>query len=101
MLSLDARKDLLNDPNLSSIRAHGSITRRTVRSLIAGKNSQFSDGVKKISAITDPIQVRRYLKHENIDYEPPARAPPRYQQGEFDFDDTDYHKMGCRSVAAK
>ncbi|MCX6111105.1 MAG: hypothetical protein NTZ90_16040 [Proteobacteria bacterium] len=39
------------------------------------------DPMKKISAITDPIQVRRYLKHMNIDYEPPARAPPRYQQG--------------------
>ena len=47
--------------------------------------------VKKISAITDPMQVRRYLKHENIDYEPPARAPPRYQQGEFDFEDAQYH----------
>ena len=31
--------------------------------------------------MTDSMPVRRYLKHENIDYEPPARVPPRYQQG--------------------
>jgi len=40
------------------------------------------------------MQVRRYLKHENIDYEAPARAPPRYQQGEFDFEDGQYHPDG-------
>jgi len=42
--------------------------------------------MKKISAIMDPVQVRRYLKHVNIDYEPPTRGPPRHQQGEFDFE---------------
>ena len=46
--------------------------------------------MKKISAMTDSMQVRRYLKHVNIDYEPPARAPPRHQQGEFDFGDAQY-----------
>jgi len=50
--------------------------------------------VRKISAMTDPMKVRRYLKHENIDYEPPARAPPRYQQGEFDFDGSQYDPAG-------
>ena len=50
--------------------------------------------MKKISAITDPIQVRRYLKHVNIDYEPLARAPPRYQQGELDFEGGQYHSDG-------
>ena len=46
--------------------------------------------MKKISAIMDPVQVRRYLSHVNIDYEPPAGAPPRHQQGEFDFEPVQY-----------
>lgn len=46
--------------------------------------------MKKISAIIDPLQVRRYLQHVNIQYEPPARAPPRHQQGEFDFEAAQY-----------
>ncbi len=25
---------------------------------------------------------------------PPARPPPRYQQGEFDFEDGQYHPIG-------
>ena len=40
------------------------------------------------------MQVRRYLKYENIDYEPPALAPPRYQQWECDFEDGQYHPDG-------
>jgi hypothetical protein len=46
--------------------------------------------LKKLSAITHPVQVRRYLQHVNIDDEPPARAPPRHQQGEFDFETAQY-----------
>ncbi len=31
------------------------------------------------------MEVRRYLQHVNLDYEPPARAPPRMVQGELDL----------------
>ena len=39
-----------------------------------------------VAAITDPLDVRRYLKHEGIDYEAPARGPQRVVQEEFAFE---------------
>ena len=43
--------------------------------------------MRKVAAITNPMEVRRYLQHVNMDYEPPARAPPRMVQGELDLVD--------------
>jgi len=31
------------------------------------------------------MEVRRYLQHVNMDYEPPGRAPPRMVEGELDL----------------
>ena len=42
--------------------------------------------VRMVAAITDPLDVRRYLKHEGIDYEAPARGPPRVVQEAFAFE---------------
>ena len=39
-----------------------------------------------VCAVTDPGEVKRYLHHINVDYDPPARAPPKRVQGKFDFD---------------
>jgi hypothetical protein len=43
-----------------------------------------------VCAVTDPVQARRYLKHVGLDYEPPPRAPPRCEQGEFTFVSDDW-----------
>mgnify|MGYP006899652038 CR=1 FL=1 len=39
-----------------------------------------------LGAIQDPAEVKRYLKHMNIDYDPPPRGPPRQMQGSFGFE---------------
>ena len=39
-----------------------------------------------ISAITERDGIVRYLKHINIDFNPPPRAPPKHRQESFDFD---------------
>ena len=41
-----------------------------------------------LAAIKDHCEVRRYLRHIGLDSDPPARAPARSVQGEFDFDQT-------------
>lgn len=41
-----------------------------------------------ICSIMERKSIIRYLKHININYDPPERAPPRSSQGEFDFDRT-------------
>jgi len=41
--------------------------------------------MRAICSVTDGFSIRRYLKHLNIAYEPPPRAPPRYTQESFDF----------------
>ena len=41
--------------------------------------------LRKIAAVVGPTEVRRYLKHVGLDCDPPARAPPRAVQGEFDY----------------
>jgi hypothetical protein len=42
-----------------------------------------------VAAIIKCSEVARYLKHLGIEHEPPARAPPRYQQDSFEFGSTD------------
>ena len=37
-----------------------------------------------VCAVTEPGSIRRYLRHMNIDYDPPG--PPRFTQGVIDFD---------------
>jgi hypothetical protein len=41
-----------------------------------------------VAAIIKRSEVARYLKHLGIEHEPPARAPPRYQQEPFEFGST-------------
>ena len=38
-----------------------------------------------VCAVTDVDSIRRYLKHINIDYDPPARSPPQNSQQQFDY----------------
>jgi len=45
--------------------------------------------LRPVCAITEPDAIRRYLRHMNIDYDPPPRGPPRFTQGVFDFDGED------------
>ena len=42
-----------------------------------------------VAAIIKHSEVARYLKHLGIAHEPPARAPPKYQQEFFEFGSTD------------
>jgi len=42
--------------------------------------------MRALSSIKDPFSIRRYLQYLNIDYDPPPRAPPRWAQESFDFD---------------
>ena len=41
-----------------------------------------------VAAIIKRSEVARYLKHLGIEHEPPARAPPKYQQEFFEFGST-------------
>ena len=34
--------------------------------------------MRAICSVMEPSSVQKYLKHINVDYEPPARAPPRF-----------------------
>ena len=45
--------------------------------------------LRPVCAVTEPDSIRRYLRHMNIDYDPPPRRPPRFTQGVFDFDGED------------
>jgi len=38
-----------------------------------------------LAAITNRSEVARYLKHRGIEHDAPARAPPRYYEGPFEF----------------
>lgn len=42
--------------------------------------------LRAICAVTDPDSVARYLRHLNVDPDPPSRSPPRRRQGELAFD---------------
>ena len=37
------------------------------------------------AAISKHSEVARYLKHLDIEHEPPARAQPQYQEESFEF----------------
>jgi len=41
-----------------------------------------------VCSIMKRESIIRYLKHINIDYDPPERSPPLIHQGEFDFGQT-------------
>ena len=56
------------------------------------KCDQCGGDIVKVCAVTDPMQARRYLKHVGLDYEPPPRAPPRCEQGEFHFESDDWSR---------
>ena len=45
--------------------------------------------LRPVCAIIDSDSIRRYLKHMNIDYDPPPRGPPRFTQEAFDFEGGD------------
>jgi hypothetical protein len=53
--------------------------------------------LKPLGAVQDPAEVRRYLKHCNIEYDPPPRGPPKLVQDSFEFDQAplldDYEAM--------
>ena len=55
------------------------------------KCEQCGGNLVKVCAVTDPLQVRHYLKHVGLDYKPPPRAQPRYEQGEFTFEPYDWY----------
>jgi hypothetical protein len=42
-----------------------------------------------VCAVTDRDSIERYLKSINIDSDPPARSPPRFNQSPVDFDGYD------------
>jgi len=44
--------------------------------------------LKPLGAVQNPEEVRRYLKHCNIEYDPPPRGPPKLVQDCFEFDQT-------------
>ena len=39
-----------------------------------------------LGAVQDPAEVKRYLKHINMEYDPPPRGPPGHVQGSLDFE---------------
>ena len=41
-----------------------------------------------IGKVQDPDSVKKYLKHLNLDYEPPPRGPPTRVQESFHFDES-------------
>jgi hypothetical protein len=46
-----------------------------------------------LAAVQDTISAGRYLRHVGITDQPPARAPPRYKQGEFNFDESEWERQ--------
>ena len=38
-----------------------------------------------LGALRDPAEIRRYLQHVHMDYDPPPRSPPSQAQGSFGF----------------
>ncbi|MCX6124078.1 MAG: hypothetical protein NTV34_04925, partial [Proteobacteria bacterium] len=52
--------------------------------------------LRAVAAIQDREEITRYLKHQGIDHEAPARAPPRYRQQyvEFDYDEAGQSPKG-------
>ena len=44
----------------------------------------------KVCAVNDRDSIRRYLKSQSLDPDPPPRAPARYRQQELGYDDIIY-----------
>jgi hypothetical protein len=62
-----------------------------------GSNSIDPFKLPPLGALQDPGEVKRYLKHMNIDYDPPPRGPPGEKQGSFGFEQLALTKaiFGC------
>jgi hypothetical protein len=50
-----------------------------------------------LGSVQDPSEVKRYLQHMNIEYDPPARGPPREMQGSFGLEQQ-YDSEGAEPV---
>jgi hypothetical protein len=42
--------------------------------------------MRKLAAVIDALEVRRFLKHIGLDYTPPPRGPPQFTQLELSYD---------------
>lgn len=42
-----------------------------------------------LGAVQDQAEIKRYLKHINMEYDPPPRGPPGHVQGSLDFEQQD------------
>lgn len=52
-----------------------------------------------LGALQDPGEVKRYLKHMNIEFDPPRRGPPGEIYGSFGFEQQyDYEGEGLGTV---
>jgi len=51
-----------------------------------------------LGAVQDPDEVKRYLKHKNMEYHPPPRGPPGHVQGSLDFEQHYDDSDGSESV---
>ena len=56
-----------------------------------------SGDLTPLGSVQDPDEVRRYLKHTNIEYDPPPRGPPGEMQGSFGFEQQ-YDTDGTQTV---
>ena len=54
------------------------------------KCTECNGEMRAICSVIEPSSVQRYLKHINMDYEPPARAPPKLSQ-EYQNIDQSFH----------
>ncbi len=48
--------------------------------------SDCGGAMRALCSVKDPFSIRRYLQHHNKAYDPPPRAPPRWTQESFEFD---------------
>lgn len=58
-----------------------------------------SGKLKKICAVNDRDSIRRYLLHQGIDPDPPARRQARTESQEFDFDQGHVDQTDARPTA--
>jgi hypothetical protein len=48
---------------------------------------QFCQGdMRKLAAVVDALEARRFLKHIGLDYTPPPGGPPQFTQLELSYD---------------
>ena len=72
------------EPLVTEISAHRAAKDCCGRLLFASYEHCHGD-MAVMTAIMDPSEVARYLKHVGIEHEAPSRAPPRYTEESFDF----------------